>query len=126
MHKRLYTFLCDYNILYDKQFGFRKGHSTTDAIINSVNMIRMENANNNHVIGIFYDLSKAFDTVDHFILLEKLYNYGVRGIVFKWFQSYLTGRSQCTVINDSVSNFLPISTGVPRDQFWDHFCSLFI
>src|SRR5687768_1759989 len=71
IYKRVYDFLCINNLLYNKQFGFRKGHSTIDAIINSINMIRSENGKHNSVIGIFFDLSKAFDTVDHKILLEK-------------------------------------------------------
>ena len=114
MHRRLYKYLCSNNLIYDKQFGFRKNHSTIDAVINSINMIRMENGNDNYVIGIFYDLSKAFDTVNHKILLKKLHNYGIRGITLKWFESYLTSRFQYTVVNSSASAVLPISIGVPQ------------
>ena len=68
MYKCLYDYLCRFNLLYNKQFGFRRNHSTVDAIINSINMIRAENGDNNYVVGIFFYLSKAFDTVNHAIL----------------------------------------------------------
>ena len=104
--------ICVALIYYSKQFGFRKNHSTVDAVINSVNMIRSENGVNNYVIGIF-DLSKAFDTVNHTILLSKLDHYGIRGIVLDWFKSYLLNRQQLTVVNNT-SSILPVSIGVPQ------------
>ena len=76
IYNRLYKFLLSKNILSGSQFGFRKGHSTGHAIHNSVNIIRDAHKNNKHVIGLFIDLSKAFDTLDHKILLKKLDNYG--------------------------------------------------
>ena len=101
-------------MLFHKQFGFRKGHSAVDAIINTVNMISMEKDKNNYVIGIFFDLSKAFDTVDHSILLRKLEYYGIRGIVHDWFKSYLSDRYQYTVVNNSSSSVQRVSIGVPQ------------
>jgi hypothetical protein len=114
MYSRIYEYLCHFNLLYDKQFGFRKGHSTVDAIINSVNMIRSENGSKNYLIGIFFDLSKAFDTVNHAILLRKLEFYGIRGVVYKWFESYLMYRQQFTMVNDTSSTVLPVEIGVPQ------------
>ena len=114
MYRRLYSFLTNYDLLYDKQFGFRKDHSTVDAIINAINMISMEHGRNKCVIGIFFDLAKAFDTVDHSILLSKLEYYGVRGIVYEWFKSYLSGRHQYTIVNKSSSALQNISIGVPQ------------
>ena len=106
--------MCKYDLFCPYQFGFRKGHSTIDAIINSINMIRLENGANNYVIGIFFDLSKAFDTVNHSILLYKLESYGIRGTAQKWFNSYLTDRSQYTVVNDNISSIQSVTTGVPQ------------
>ena len=103
-----------HNFLFDNQFGFRANHSTTDALYSSVNMIKTESHNHNHVMGIFLDLSKAFDTVDHTILLHKLNHYGIRGNSYLWFQSYLSNRTQFTVIDGISSSHLPVSTGVPQ------------
>ena len=114
MYIRINNFMCKNDLFYPFQFGFRKGHSTTDAIINCINMIRMENGVNNYVIGIFFDLSKAFDTVNHAILLDKLESYGIRGLANKWFKSYLSDRSQYTVVNDNISSVQPVTIGVPQ------------
>ena len=87
---RLYSFLTAKNILHDKQFGFRKSHSTSHALHSSVEIIRSETDDNKHVLGIFIDLSKAFDTLDHRILLSKLNHYGIRGQALVLLKSYLT------------------------------------
>ena len=71
-------------------------------------------ANKEHVIGVFMDLSKAFDTLDHQILLKKLYCYGIRGTALLWFESYLSNRKQYVVYNDISSNFLYSKCGVPQ------------
>ncbi len=90
--KRLYQFLQKYNILYKFQFGFRKDHSTTLAITEIVENIREEISNGKFVLGAYLDLSKAFDTISHDILLHKLNHIGIRGIPLDWFKSYLTNR----------------------------------
>ena len=64
--------------------------------------------------SIFIDLQKAFDTVNHTILLHKLDHYGIRGLPNKCFQSFLSGRSQCTSIKDKSSNELPTTNGAPQ------------
>ena len=114
MYDRLNCFMCKYDLFYQYQYGFRKGHSTIDAIINSINMIRMEYGAKNYVIGIFFDLSKAFDTVNHSILLNKLESYGIRGPAHNWFKSYLGDRSQFTVVNDKLSSIEQVTIGVSQ------------
>ena len=93
---------------------FAEKNSKTNALINLVNMIRFENGDNKYVIGILFDLSKAFDTVDHAILLSKLEHYGIRGVVHEWFTSYLFNRHQLTEVNNTSSSILPVSIGVPQ------------
>ena len=78
LYRRLYNFLIKHNVLYKYQFGFRKGYSTTMALIEIVNNIKTAIDNNKFVCGIFLDLTKAFDTVNHQILLDKLHHYGIR------------------------------------------------
>ena len=79
MYKRLSNHLSEHNLLYQKQFGFQQGHSTEHAIIQLIDQINDTFENNCFTLGIFVDLSKAFDTVDHQILISKLNNYGVKG-----------------------------------------------
>ena len=94
MCTRLTDFLEFHKILYEKQFGFRKQHSAYMAhmllVDNLIKALQIEE----FVIGVFLDFSKAFDTVDHSILLLKLQHYGIRGISLKWFESYLDNRKQ--------------------------------
>ena len=78
----------------DKQFGFRAGHSTEHAILELIDQVSNAFGNNDFVLGVYIDLSKAFDTADHNILLEKLSIYGVKGNNLKWFHSYLSNRKQ--------------------------------
>src|SRR3989441_996634 len=84
--KRLRSFLTKNNILYNYQFGFRPHYSTKLALIDSIDEIYKLLDNRFYVAAIFLDLAKAFDTIDHAILLEKLDNYGFRGQMFQWFQ----------------------------------------
>ena len=86
---QLYKHLNCNNILYKKQFRFQKGHSTELAILQLVDQISNRFEKNLFTLGVFIDLSKAFDTVDDDILICKLKNYGVRGNNFKWFECYL-------------------------------------
>lgn len=114
MYKRVYTFLTENNILYPYQFGFRKNHSTSLALIDVIDNIYSCLDNNETVVGIYVDLQKAFDTVDHNILLYKLYNCGVRGIAHKWFVNYLYNRKQFTSVNNAVSMLKNVTCGVPQ------------
>jgi len=86
MYTRLINYLNVNNILYDYQFGFRRYHSTTLALIDVVDQIYQHLDNRDMILGIYLDLQKAFDTVDHNILLAKLANFGIRGVVYNWFK----------------------------------------
>ena len=114
MYNRVHDFMVKENTLYDLQFGFRKGTSTTHALVNLVENIKKSLDNKANVCRVFIDLQKAFDTVNHKILLDKVYHYGVRGKAHLWFESYLTDRKQ-RVQTDSVdSRVMKISCGVPQ------------
>ena len=114
MHDRLYCFLEKYECIYNLQFGFRKGHSTTHSLLHLTEDIRKAIDENKFAIGVFIDLQKAFDTVDHNILLKKLHHYGIRGTANKWFDSYLSNRSQFVTINGTNSDPKPMKFGVPQ------------
>ena len=103
-----------YDLLYSGQYGFRKGHSTELACIEFVDNVIHKLDCGKLPISIFLDLSKAFDTLDHTILLEKLKYHGIDGVALAWFRNYLTNRSQFVQINDIESARLAISTGVPQ------------
>ena len=114
MYNRLYSFLIENNILYDKQFGFQKEHSTEHAILQLTNQILQSFNQDKYTIGVFIDLSKAFDTVDHNILLKKLSFYGVRNNTFKWFKSYLSNRKQYITTDQGNTEMENITCGVPQ------------
>ena len=105
MCKRLVNFLEKFNILYDNQFGFRPKYSTIHAILLTIDKIQMAIEDGKFSCGIFLDFSKAFDTVNHFILLKKLSFYGIRGPAYNWFQSYLSQRKQFVSIGNTQSDY---------------------
>ena len=92
-------FLNDQKVLYEKQFGFHKNISTAHAVISLTGNIEKAIDNKMFVCGVFVDLQKAFDTVDHNILLHKLSYYGIRDIANYWFSSYLSDTEQFVTIN---------------------------
>ena len=114
MYKRLYQFLDTFEVLYPLQFGFREKHSMTHALLCLTESIKHSIDNGKYECGVFLDLQKAFDTVNHDILLQKLEHYDVRGNTLNWFQSYLTGRAQYVTVNGHVSGSLPVLCGVPQ------------
>ena len=103
----------DNNVLYDYQFGFRKHHSTSHAIITLVEIVEKALDTGKVVVGVFLDLKKTFDTVNHTILLHKLVEYGIQGIVLKWFSSYLSCRRQYVQYDGCKSDVKQITHGVP-------------
>ena len=114
MHNRLYNFLTEHNILAMNQFGFRKNYSTFLALMDLVDNISKHIDEGNYSIGIFLDLSKAFDTIDHTILLDKLCRYGIRGVTLNWFKHYLNDRKQFVSYNNTTSVSMKVTCGVPQ------------
>ena len=114
IYSRLYSFLIAKQILNPNQFGFRKSHSTSHTLNFSVAEIRKSLNKGDHVIGIFIDLSKAFDTIHHKKLLSKLSRYGIRGNAHALLTSYLTNRKQYTEVLGECSDELLIKFGVPQ------------
>lgn len=114
LYSRLTKYINNSNILYKYQFGFRKNHSTEHALIELVDQIRIAMGNNLMTCGIFIDLSKVFDTVNHHMLIQKLQHYGIRGTALELFKSYLSNRKQYVQIDKCKSKTLPITCGVPQ------------
>ena len=114
MYNRLYEYLQINEILYNKQFGFQPKHSTQHAVMELISEITDGFEKNMYTLGIFIDLSKAFDTVNHEILLNKLKNYGIKNKNLLWFENYLSNRSQCIEHESIKTNFKNIACGVPQ------------
>ena len=114
VYKQIYKFLEKYSVLSDKQYGFRSGKSSTQAILRFLNYVYPSLDSDLNVLSVFCDFAKAFDSVNHEILLGKLYHYGVRGFCLEWFKSFLTGRSQHVAVAGEISCDLPVTNGVPQ------------
>ena len=115
IHKRLYGFLTQHHLLYNSQYGFRNNHSTVNAVSEFIGKVINGFDKGELTLGVFLDLSKAFDTIDHNILLRKLERYGVRGDANDWFKSYLSGRWQQVKYTGNIrSDPLPVQCGVPQ------------
>jgi len=115
MFIRIYNYFDKHNIFHASQYGFRPKHSTIDAITDFVNKACNAIENNETGLGVFLDLSKAFDTIDHNILLHKLNYYGIRGRALDWFRNYLSHRQLITTVNDHKSSFqCTLTHGVPQ------------
>ena len=114
IYVRIYSYLVKYNMIYSKQFGFRGNHSVNHAIISFTEHIRSLLDKGEYVCGIFVDLEKAFDTVHHDILCEKLKFYGLRGNINTLIKSYLSDRKQFVSINGYDSEIKDVTCGVPQ------------
>ena len=114
MYSKIFHFLVRYQILFKSQYGYRKGHNSTQATLDFLQTIEGALQDNEYAIGVFCDLSKAFDTLDHEILLNKLDHYGIRGKWLSWLRSYLSNRKQYVDLNGVNSNPEKIPVGVPQ------------
>ena len=120
VYGKVYHFLCETNQIYSSQYGFRSGHNCENAIGELVSAVLKGYQSNKFTIGLFLDLSKAFDTLQQSILLEKLNYYGVRGIALDWFRSYLDNRKmrvKCCVTKTGqieYSEYQTITYGTPQ------------
>ena len=113
-NKRLDEFIDKFEILCESQYGFRSNRSTSHAILELMENVTNALDRKQSVIGIFIDLKKAFDTINHNLLLSKLEYYGIRGLSNKWLHSYLCNRKQYVVIEDTESDLLSVQCGVPQ------------
>ena len=111
---RLDKFIKRHNILSSNQYGFRKNHSTSLALIDLIEELTNSIDNKKITVGIFIDLKKAFDTINHDLLLRKLNCYGIRGVAHKWLSSYIKNRNQYVSYNNVDSKLMDITCGVPQ------------
>ena len=113
-NNRLMKFIDKNNVLFEGQYGFRQNHSTELAVIEMTEKITKSLDEKHYSVGIFVDLKKAFDTINHNILIEKLSYYGIRGLALNWISSYLNNRSQYVCYNNVNSDLKNITCGIPQ------------
>ena len=114
VHSQVYNYFVSNDLFFANQYGYRKNHSTEYAAVELIDRIHASLDNGDLPIAIFLDLSKAFDTISHTILLEKLKKYGFDSVSLNWFASYLSNRMQCVDYKSTLSSLLPINKGVPQ------------
>ena len=120
MYERVYHFFNETNQIYKSQYGFRSGHSCENAIGELFSAVLKGFQSNKYIVGVFLDLSKAFDTLQHSILFEKLHYYGIHGIALNWFCSYLSNRKlrvKCCVTSTGrteYSDYQEVTYGTPQ------------
>ena len=102
------------NILYEKQFGFRQGHATSNAIMTLVEKVTKALDTGKIVVGVYLNIRKAFDSISTSILLDKLYKIGIRCNLYCLLQSYLSSRTQYVVYNECISSTQSVEYDVPQ------------
>ena len=112
MATRMMNFFSD--LISPTQFGFMKGRNTQKALIDFTEYIYKNLNDRKFTVSLFIDLKKAFDSVQHDVLLHKLHQYGVRGVAYNWIESYLNNRTQCVKLNSVISSDKRIISGVPQ------------
>lgn len=114
IHSRLYNFIINNKIISENQYGFLKNMGTRDAFSNITNIVYNNLDKGIPIIVAFLDLAKAFDTVNHRLLLDKLYQYGIRGSAHRLLNSYLNNRKQRVKVNHTISSYREVKVGVPQ------------
>ena len=114
VYQQLVSFLEKQCLLFNFQFGFRKGYSTEYAILETLENLQSATDDGNITCAVFLDFSKAFDAINHQTLLDKLYKYGIRGLPHAWFSSYITNRKQFVKVGNTESSLKTIMCGVPQ------------
>ena len=114
IYEQLYSYLNENNLPFSGQSGFRSHHSVLTSLLHCTNDLYLNLDKGQYTSVTFIDLKKAFDTVDHQILLQKLRVYGIEGEEYLWFLSYLKNRKQCCKVNGRVSHLDDIKYGVPQ------------
>ena len=114
MSTRIRDFICKSNIISPVQFGFLKGKSTFDAVSSFIEHVYDALNGKKHTVSVFLDLRKAFDTINHRILIAKLQNYGFRGVPLAWIESFLCNRKQRVKINNTFSEYCTLNIGLPQ------------
>ena len=114
VHTQLVSFLEENNLLYENQGGFRKNKSTTQTVHHLINQIANAKNDDKYSLAVYLDISKAFDSINHDLLLQKLYKIGIRGMGLKWLQNYMYDRKQVVVNGGQESSKQTIICGVPQ------------
>ena len=114
MYRRIISFLNSNKLINNRQYGFRAAHSCEHALLDAQSVLTRTLDKKETALLLLIDFSKAFDMVDHRLILQKLHYYGIRGIAHEWFKSYLTGRKQYVSVNGKTSNIDNLSHGVPQ------------
>ena len=114
IYNQLINYIEKHQIIFQFQYGFRKAHSTAQAITEITNTLRKAVDNNLYTCGVFLDFPKAFDAINHTILLSILEAYGIRGITSRWFHSYLSNRKQYIALGEVKSPEQTMLCGIPQ------------
>ena len=117
IYNRLHSFLEKYNILFTSQYGFHKQNSTEHATLELIDSVVNVLNDKHYALAVFIDLSKAFDTLDHEMLLDKLWHYSIRGVQYTLFKSYIEHRKQFVINKDTMSDYQSTKCGVPQGSF---------
>ena len=114
VHRKVYSFLVEHNLLHPSQHGFRLMRSTHTVLLNVVDQW-LKDMDNSELTGVvFIDIAKTFDTVKHLLVLDKLQNNGIKNLELEWSRSYLNNRKQRVVFNSATSSERLITCGVPQ------------